>query len=201
MAKTARPPAVPRRRADALRNVEAILHAATDALTRHADVSIGEIAREAGVGRATFYAHFTSRAEVVEAVVVRVLSHGKAVLDDVDLEGPAPDALARLVAASWELVDQARSVLAVAEKELSPERIRELHADPLARAEGLIRRGQEEGAFRSDLPASWLVATMHHVMHGAADEIAAGRLERPGAASVITRTLLGAFAPPATPAT
>jgi hypothetical protein len=41
---------------------------------------------------------------------------------------------------------------------LPPGRIRELHAEPARRVEELVRRGQADGAFRTDLPASWLVS-------------------------------------------
>lgn len=59
-----------------------------------------------------------------------------------------------------------------------------------------MERGQAEDVFRSDLPITWLVGTMHSVMHNAADEINAGRLDADKAASFITATLVAAFTPP-----
>jgi hypothetical protein len=53
--------------------------------------------------------------------------------------------------------------------------------------------------FRSDLPTSWLVGTLHRVMHGAADEIEAGRLSADDAARAIAATALAAFTPPGQP--
>lgn len=44
--------------------------------------------------------------------------------------------------------------------------------------------------------AYWLLATMHALMHGAASEIAAGRLEPGEAGPMLRATLLGAYAPP-----
>ena len=55
------------------------------------------------------------------------------------------------------------------------------------------------GVFRTDLPAPWLVATYYSVLHGAADEINAGRLSEEDAPWVITRTLLAAFTPLGSP--
>jgi hypothetical protein len=43
---------------------------------------------------------------------------------------------------------------------------------------------------------SWLLATTHVVMHGAADEIAAGRLAAEDAPHVIDATLQAAFTSP-----
>jgi TetR/AcrR family transcriptional regulator, mexCD-oprJ operon repressor len=190
------PPRAPARRADAQRNVDAIVDAAIDCLSRRPDTPLAEIAKAAGVGRVTLYGHFASRAELVDATMTRALERGNAVLEPLDLDGDAARALERLITASWPLVEQYRSLLAAAQEELSPARIRELHAGPAARVEHLLSRGQADGSFRTDLPVSWLVATVHNVMHGAAEEINAGRLSPDDAARLISATLLSAFAAP-----
>ncbi len=192
----AAPSRAPTRRADARRNVEAILQAATDCLGQRPEATLAEIAEAAGVGRVTLYGHYSSRAELVDAVMAQLIERGNAVLEPIDLAGDPRAALTRLIDASWELVDQARSILAAAQKELSPARIRELHEEPAARLARLIERGQAEGVFRSDLPVSWLVATLHNVMHGAAGEIQAGRLTPEEASSAIAATALAALTPP-----
>ncbi|MCW3016104.1 MAG: SpoIIE family protein phosphatase [Solirubrobacterales bacterium] len=56
------------RRSDALANVVRIVEVAAELLSRDADVSIGEIAHCAGVGRSTLYRHFETREALVEAV-------------------------------------------------------------------------------------------------------------------------------------
>src|SRR5262245_14346690 len=115
---TARP-----QRADARRNVAAILDAGTDCLARDPDVSIADIAAAAGVGRITLYGHFKTRAELVDAVLVRTLERADTVLDATDTTGEPSAALARLVAASWQIVHQFRNVLMAAHGELPAERI------------------------------------------------------------------------------
>jgi len=50
-----------RRRSDADRSVQAILAAALEALAGDPDASMAEIARRAGVVRATIYAHLPTR--------------------------------------------------------------------------------------------------------------------------------------------
>ncbi|GAA3466575.1 TetR/AcrR family transcriptional regulator [Nonomuraea roseola] len=63
-----RPPARPRR-ADALRNYERLLAAATDAFAEHGpQAPLDDIARAAGVGNATLYRHFPTRQALLEAV-------------------------------------------------------------------------------------------------------------------------------------
>lgn len=187
------------KRADALRSIEAIVQAAAECLGRNPEASLSEIARAAGVGRVTLYAHFNSRAEVVDAAMSRAIDGGNEVLDTVDLTGDPLLALARYIEAGWHLVDQARALLVAAQKELSAGRIRELHSGPAARVETLVARGRAEGVFRSDLPITWLINVLHTTMHSAAEEIRAGRLTSDRAAHHITATVLAAFTPPGTP--
>ncbi len=58
-----------------------------------------------------------------------------------------------------------------------------------------IGRGQDEGDFRTDLPRPWMVATFYSVLHGAAEEVDAGRLDPTKAPEILTATLLAAFTP------
>ena len=184
------------KRADAQRNIAAIVDAATECLSRDPAASTSEIAKAAGVGRVTLYGHFPSRSDLVDAVFVQAIEGGEAALSQVDLTGDPREALARLIESSWHLVDRFRSLLVAAQDALPPGRVRELHADPMVRVERLIERGRKEGAFRTDLPTSWLVGSMHSVMHGAAEEIDAGRVTTDKAADYITATVLAAFTPP-----
>jgi TetR/AcrR family transcriptional regulator, mexCD-oprJ operon repressor len=186
------------RRADARRNIEAILDAAERCLAADPDASMSDVAREASLGRVTIYGHFKTRAELIELVVRRVLDEANTVLADVDLTGDAADALARLVRASWEVTVRSGSLVVAAEKALPPLVVRELHAGELEdRVRELLAGAQRAGAFRSDLSTEWLVAMFHATLHAAANEIAAGRLQAEEAAGVITATLLGAYRAPA----
>jgi len=58
-------------RADALKNREAILQVARDALTESPDASLNSIAKRAGVGAGTLYRHFPTR----EALILEVYRH------------------------------------------------------------------------------------------------------------------------------
>jgi AcrR family transcriptional regulator len=185
------------RRADARRSIAAILDAATDCLARDPEMSIADIAAAAGVGRITLYGHFKTRAELVDAVLTRTIERADAILDATDTTGDPRDALARLIASSWQLVHEFRNILQAAHRELPAERIRGVHDPLLRRVQSLIGRGQRAGTFRSDLPRQWLTTTAFSLMHAAAEDAAAGRIKPGDAAGLITATLQAAFTPPA----
>jgi AcrR family transcriptional regulator len=92
----------PRRRADAERSIARILDAAVDALGDDPEASMAEIARRAGVVRATVYVHFPTREALLEAVTERALAETAAVIAAAEPEhGEPADALARVVSAAW----------------------------------------------------------------------------------------------------
>ena len=185
------------RRADARRNVELILAAAERCLARDPDASMNDIAAEAGLGRVTIYGHFRSRRELVELVVRRVLEAADEAMDAVDLSGDAAGALARLVEATWAVTVRSGSILVAAEKALPPAVVREAHRGGLEeRVRAFVAAAQEQGEFRTDLPVDWLVAVFHAVVHAAANEIDAGRLDAERAASAITATMLASYQDP-----
>ncbi|WP_433390759.1 TetR/AcrR family transcriptional regulator [Micromonospora sp. KLBMP9576] len=188
-----RPSVKPARRADAQHNVERILAAAVTSLGRDPDASVSEIARAAGVGRVTLYGHFPSRDVLVEAALTRVLAEGEELLAGLDLTGDPRDALRVLIRSSWLLLAQSSALLEAARASLPPGRVHELHAGPARRVDQLIRRGQAEGAFRADLPASWLTSVLHHLMKGAAVDVASGQLGQADAPRLICETVLAAY--------
>jgi AcrR family transcriptional regulator len=187
-------PDATRRRADAERNIAAILDAGLVCFSRNPDASVAEVARAAGVGRVTLYGHFPSRQALVDAVLAHAIGQAHAVLDAEAVDhGAATDALSRLIRSSWRVVDHHRSLLAAAQRDLPPARIRRHHDQAMARVERLIARGQDEGEFRTDLPRPWLVATFYSLMHAAAEEVDAGRLDPAQAGGVLATTILAAL--------
>jgi AcrR family transcriptional regulator len=192
------PPASPSRprRADAERSIARIVAAARRELGANPGASTDDVAKAAGVGRMTLYGHFRTRAELVEAALTQALEEGEGVLAGVDLGGDARAAMQRLLFASWELVAESVGLLAAADGVLPAERLRELHVRPAGRVEALIRRGQDDGAFRTDLPQTWLTSAVHMLIHGAAGEIRSGRLTADQAPGVVTASILGLLAPP-----
>ncbi|MCD2441536.1 TetR/AcrR family transcriptional regulator [Agromyces sp. SYSU K20354] len=183
------------KRADARKNIAAIIEAATASLARDPNVSVNDIAKAAGVGRVTLYGHFDSRAALIREVVDRAIHDTDAELNGLDLEGDPRDALARLLEATWRLTHRYGSLIVAAEAALAPEDIHDAHVQPMTRMRGLIERGQASGAFRSDLPIAWLVEVAHSTVHGAADALHRGDITEAQAPTLITETVLAVLTP------
>jgi AcrR family transcriptional regulator len=184
-----------RRRADAERNIAAIIAAAGDLFGRGQSPSMGEVASAAGVRRATLYGHFPSREELLDAVVTHALTHTDETLTALALDrDPADVALERLVRTSWPILDRYRRLRTTALAELGPERLRTHHDRTMHHVEQLVRRGQDDGLFRTDLPLDWLLATFYAVLHAAADEADAGRVSPSDAPDLLAMTVLSLLA-------
>jgi AcrR family transcriptional regulator len=183
-------------RSDAVRNRDAILEAAIHELASEPHASMTDIARAAGVGRVTLYGHFSSREELVEATLLRVIERSEAELASLDLSGEPMTALDLLVRRSWRIVDTFHRLLGVAESTLSNEQIRAHHAEPMARVRSLIERGQHEGAMRRDLDAGWLTSCFTAILHTAAGELRAGRLAEDDADRVVATTVVALLSAP-----
>jgi len=138
----------------------------------------------------TLYGHFRTRAELVEAALVEGLRLAEETFSTLELDGDPPTALARLLSTSWALLDESTSLVAAADGVVSDQRLLELHEKPAERVERIVRRGQQLGAFRADLPVRWLVSAIHFILHGAAEEVRAGRLRTQQAPDVVVKTVL-----------
>lgn len=197
MVKTAARQPVPARRADAERNIAAILQAGTRLLSADPTASVADIAKAAGVGRVTLYGHFPSREALVDAVLDHAVGVAEAVLADDSIDtAPAPEAMAKLLRSSWEILDRHRRLFLAADRTLATERIRKHHDRPLRRVERLIARGQSAGDFRTDLPLTWLVTTFFSIIHSAAQERETGRLAAEEVEPVLIKTMLTLLSKP-----
>src|SRR6476646_2741280 len=146
----------PRRRADAERSIARILDAAVDALAEDQEASMSEIARQAGVVRATIYVHFPTRESLLDAVMERAVADVAQAMTAADPQrGEPKEALERVLRATWRELGRFHSLLAINTGRLSVEELRRRHLPMTSQLVPLIERGQSQGVFRRDLQAGW----------------------------------------------
>lgn len=188
-----------RRRSDAERSITAIVDAAVDVFAKDPEASMTHIATAAGVGRVTLYSHFPSRDAVLKAVMERVIADAAATLDAVgmgDDDSPAEAILEKWLRTSWHTVDRYGRIRVTFQNTLGWERLRAAHDPVFAQVERLLVRGQKDGVFRDDLPLDWLVSTVYVLVHGAADQVDAGRVAAHDVPDLLIATVLSALRPP-----
>ena len=176
-----------RRRADAERSIVSITNAALEALAGDPDVSMAEIARRAGVVRATIYMHFPTRESLLDAVMEhatrQVADATRAAEPD---RGEPKEALERVLRATWKQLSQFHGVLAINMNRLSTKELHRRHLPITSQFIPLLERGQADGVFRSDVSATWLIAVIRSIVHTASAELQAGRLTQ----AEVERTML-----------
>ena len=185
-----------RKRADARKNIAAILDAATTCLALDPEASINDIAAAAGVGRVTLYGHFDSRATLVAQVVERAMTEADTELETVDLTGDAREALGRLLEASWRVTHRYGGLVLAAQGALPDGVLREAHERPAQRMRRVLRRGRREGTLRKDMPLEWQLTTIQGILHAASGAVHRGELHADRAADLVRATLLAALAVP-----
>lgn len=179
-------------RADARRNVEAIIDAATRLLAVDPDASVNDIAAAAGVGRVTLYGHFDGRAALVSTVAERAIAATEQALGAVDLEGDPREALGRVLEATWHLTHRFGALVVAAEQALPPETLRRAHEGPARRVIGLLERGRAAGELRDDQPIEWQVSTVQAIVHAASAAVHRGEITAADAPALVRDTALAA---------
>ena len=183
-----------RRRADADRSVQAILEAALEALASDPDASMAEIARRAGVVRATIYVHFPTRDSLLDAVMEHAVAEvAQATRDAEPTRGEPKEALERVLLGTWRQLSRFHTLLAINTSRLSAKELNRRHLPVTTQFAPLIERGQKTGVFRSDLPVSWHVAVIRSLVHTASAELQSGRLTEANVEQTVVTTVLAAI--------
>lgn len=168
-----------------------VLRAAAALLTRKATATMDEVARAAGIGRATLHRHFAGRDALVRALEELGLQELEAAHDRARTEeGPADEAVRRLVA-EVEPVAPLLSFLVTENQLFEGDQQNEGWARLDARVSALFRRGQEQGVFRIDLTPAWLTEAFYGLIGSGAWAVQDGRVAAKDFQYMIVELLLG----------
>jgi AcrR family transcriptional regulator len=150
-------------RADAARNLEAVLTTGARMLAADPGASIASIAAEAGVDRRTVYRRFASREELLAAIYeARLEAIGRAIEDARLSEAPVAVALHRYV----------ENVIAVNRtwpidlgRMLADDSVRRRRDAYAAEVDEFLERATHEGLLRPGLSPGWASALLPDLVH------------------------------------
>lgn len=187
-------------RADA--NRRRILDVALAELLRDPDASMDQIARAAGVVRRTVYGHFPSREALISTLVDGAVE-AVAAAHAAGQEGVADPAesLARSTLAVWEIADRYRILVALAQRSVTVQGIRDRLTPVRQACAELLRRGLEQGVFESPLPAPALAYVHEQMLFALMEAVNDGLLAAEEAGRSAAVTMLTAAGVPASRAT
>lgn len=182
-----------RRRADADRSVGAILRSAKEILATQPNASVEDVAAAAGVSRQTVYAHFRTRDALLSAVIDDITGEAVAAMDAARLdEGPAADALLRLLDASWRTLRRYPRLLAAAATMTTQDTDadHDRHRAVFDHLDRVLARGQRTGEFADDVDRAWLATAVVTLGHAAGDAVRTGALTPAAATDALAKSVL-----------
>lgn len=168
-----------------------VLRSAAALLTRRSTATMDEVAKAAGISRATLHRHFAGRDALVRALEALGIEECEAALDAARLdEGPAVDAVHRLVRE----IEPAAALLAFLYTEnqlFEGDGQNEGWSRIDDRIAALFRRGQRGGEFRIDLTPAWLTEALYGLLASGAWAVSEGRVAPKDFTYMIVELLLG----------
>ena len=179
------------KRADAVRNREAVLEAAIRLLAERPDASMRDVADASGLGRTTVYRHFASREDLVRALFERAFAEsGERMAAAAASAGDAGDVLRRIAA----------DLIALGERFRFLEHHRDMREARLANPEEetepyerWFATAQDAGELRADMPVDWMRAMLRGMSVAAIDDTLAGHVAAQDSARLLGETLVAAF--------
>ncbi|PNE17487.1 TetR/AcrR family transcriptional regulator [Amycolatopsis sp. BJA-103] len=171
-------------RADAARNLEAVLTTGARMLASDPSTSIGAIAAEAGVDRRTVYRRFASREDLLAAIYDSRLTAVEEVVRGARLtESAVPVALHRYVEG---IIEVNRAWPVELTRMRTEPSIQERRSRLTADVDSFLRRATDEGFLRADVPDGWASRLLIQLLHLASRE----DLDAPRAADLLVGTFL-----------
>jgi len=173
-------------RADAARNLEAVLTTGARMLAADPGASIASIATEAGVDRRTVYRRFASREDLLAAIYESRLTAIEHAIEDARLrEAPVAVALHRYVE---NIITVNRTWPVDLTRMLTDDTVHTRRDASIAEVDAFLQRATDEGLLRPELPKGWASALLPQLMHLVSRQLPA--LSPGQAADVVVDTLL-----------
>lgn len=157
---------------------ERIIKQAIACIAQNANVGLDEIARSAGVSRATLFRHFNSRADLIVAIKLSAGERLNAIINPVmESRLPAREKLLRIVTRLIPLGASLNvSVYFNHPPKQDDPRVMASYQDHLKKARQLCMELKEEGTVDGNIPLAWLVSSLDSLVYTAWEKVESGDL-------------------------
>ena len=170
------------------RSLEAICEAAIRLLNADSGVTMTEIAKASGVGRATLHRHFKDKNDLIQTLSARCMEEmNAAVLATDSTDKPAVDRLHAMLKSAIPLGDH---YAFLSFERMEGEDLQSAYQEQLNWTTALIEQLKTEQAIAEDIPTSWAVTQVDQVIWTAWTAVWKSELTPVDAADLALRTLL-----------
>ncbi|MEM8723944.1 MAG: helix-turn-helix domain-containing protein [Pseudomonadota bacterium] len=167
---------------------DAIIKAAFDLLTDDPAASLGQIAKHAGVGRATLHRYFSGREDLMLALCITAMREMDEAAEAACVDaGSYSDAVKLSLEALIPLGDRYR-FLSRESVEDHPEIETEIERQQ-AETRAMVEGAKDEGLFAPSIPTDWIVQAYDHLLYAAWESVIADEATPKQAAALAWRTL------------
>jgi len=167
---------------------EAILEAAFQLFSQKPAATLGDVAKHAGVGRATLHRHFKSRETLMVALAHAATEELNTAVEEAVVGAASHTEGLRLTLGAVIPLANRQWFLAHEPVDSDPGVAAAYKAD-MAELYHEIEAARHEGAFAPDVPTKWIAETYENLIYGAWTSVRDGDLTSAQAADLAWRTL------------
>ncbi len=173
----------------------AIVDAAIRVLAANPGASLGEIADQAGVGRATLHRYFQTRDDLVRSIKTRAIEEtNQATVNALEGRTDPVERFRVMLEAVVPLGDRFHFIMSEPASAPGSEPAAQYAAE-LAWVADLVEELKKAGAVEAAVPTKWVVATIDALIWRAWKEVRDGHVARRDAPGLVYRTVLRGLQP------
>ena len=174
---------------------QTLVRSAITTLANHPGASLEEIARRAGVGRATLHRHFGSRDGLIHELTLEAIAATDRAMAEIPMDQSATQILRAVIEA---LVPQGDlyHFLTLESATLTDPNITAQLERQIAELSELIAAVKSEGNLAPEVPDAWVVSALDALIYAAWTSVHEGWVARRDAPALVFRTLFSGLGSP-----
>jgi AcrR family transcriptional regulator len=168
-----------------VRTGTSLLDVAVEVLVADPAASLAAVAEAAGMGRTTLHKHYATRDDLMRAVAHRAIDRWEEAIEAAEHAGASLQSLAKaMVPIGPHLAFLWRNPIFDHVEDING---RWAKVEPQCLT--ILRRAQDQGDLRADVPEYWLLQTFYSLVYVAAESVQSGHLARRDAPARVVDTL------------